>query len=199
MASQEGIFPATLLSPDQALYPQHNVQSTNPGLPMRADVISYQGTLVAYDPANSEARPADPAMPITARVIGVTESTVNNAGGAKGAKTVRPRAGVWRVKSDGNLTAAHLYRQVRVVDDHTVGVPAGANTDRFAGLLVGLDGGYAIIVIDPPEAARGPATLAAVATANASDLATAQALANALKTAFNTLHTELVARGIVAP
>ncbi len=43
----------------------------------------------------------------------------------------------------------------------------------------------------------GVVTVAAVATANATDLATAQALANALKTSHNALLTQLKAGGYI--
>lgn len=51
-----------------------------------------------------------------------------------------------------------------------------------------------------PEAVLPPqgAFVAAVATANASDLATSEALANQLKTSFNALQATLVAKGIIA-
>jgi len=116
--------------------------------------------MVAYDPANSQAQSADPAMAATAKVIGVNlADTVDNTAGAKGAKMVNPKAGAYRLKNDGNLTAAHLYKTCRVVDDHTVGVPAGTNADRPAGLLIGLDGDFAWVLILPEAAQRGPITV----------------------------------------
>jgi hypothetical protein len=148
MASKAGIFDIQFLSPDAALTPQHQVQSATPGLPVKAAEIIYAGCLVAYDPANSQAQAADPAMPATAKVIGATLLTIDNRTGAKGDLQVTPHAGVVRVKNDGNLTAAHLYTTVVIVDDHTVGVPAGTGADRPAGLLIGLDGtAYAWLLI----------------------------------------------------
>lgn len=164
MASEAGIFDAKLLAPDQPLYPQHNPQTSTPGLPVAAAKTCYQGCMIAYDPANSQAQPADPAMAATAVVIGVAEETVDNADGAKGDLKIRPRAGVWRMKSDGNLTAAHLYKPCRVVDDHTVGVPAGTDADRIAGLFVGLDGDYAWVLIMPSAFQRGPLTVPVTST-----------------------------------
>jgi hypothetical protein len=200
MASKAGIFNVQELGGSLALYPQHNPETSAAGLPVKADELCYQGVMIAYDPANSQAQVADPAMPATAKVVGVLmDPTVDNRDGAKGDKKIMPKAGVYRMKSDGNLTAAHLYKPCRVVDDHTVGVPAGTDADRFAGLFIGLDGGYAWVLIHPEVALRGPATLATITTANAADLATAQALANATKTAFNNLHAILVSAGIIAP
>jgi hypothetical protein len=203
MSSQAGIFAALSLAPDLAVLPQHNVQTSAPGLPVAADVICYQGTMVAYDPANSQAQPADPAMAATAVVIGVTEDTIDNDGGAKGAKKIKPRAGVWRMKSDGNLTAAHLYKQVRVVDDHTVGVPAGTNADRFAGILLGLDGDFAWILILPGSAERGPVTVTLTSTngtaAAAADLTALKAEAEKIGDDVRAIHAALVAQGLIAP
>lgn len=204
MASEAGVFNAQELSPARALFPQHNPQTATPGLPMAADVIIYAGVMVAYDPANSQAQPADPTMAATARVIGVSELTINNTDGAKGDKVIRPKAGVWRMKSDGNLTAAHLYKPCRVVDDHTVGVPAGTDADRPAGLLIGLDSGFAWVVISPETAQRGPASVtltstngtAAAASANLSGLA---AEAEKIGDDVRAIHAALVAAGILAP
>lgn len=204
MASQAGIFDTQFLAPDAALYPQHNVQTSAPGLPVKAAEIIYAGVMVAYDTANSQAQSADPGMPATARVIGVAQATVDNRTGVKGALKVSPRAGVVRMKSDGNLTAAHLFTQVRVIDDHTVGVPAGTDADRFAGLFVGLDGGYAWILIMPENALRGPTTVTLTST-NGTAAAASASLANLAAEAekigddVRAIHAALVLRGILAP
>ncbi len=210
MASKAGIYDVQFLSPDAALNPQHNPQTAAPGLPVKAAEIIYAGVMVGWDPANSQACSADPTMAATSKVIGVTLDTIDNRTGAKGDLKVSPRAGVVRVKSDGNLTAAHLYTQVRVVDDHTVGIPAGTDADRPAGLLIGLDGDFAWIVILPETAKRGPITVALTSSQNATtaatDLTTSEALANALKANYNqlqvdvaALRTALITLGLVAP
>jgi hypothetical protein len=211
MASKAGIFDIQYLAPDAALTPQHNVQSATPGLPVKASEIIYAGCLVAFDPANSQAQAADPSMPATAKVIGATLQTVDNRTGAKGDLQVTPHAGVVRVKNDGNLTTAHNYTTAVIVDDHTVGVPAGTNADRPAGLIVGLDGtDYVWLLILPESAKRGPLTAALTSTQNATtngaDAGTTQALANALKVSYNaaqvdiaTLYAALVTAGIIAP
>lgn len=203
MASKAGIFDTQFLAPDAALFPQHNPQTAAPGLPVKASEIIYGGVMVAYDPANSQAQSADPAMPATARVIGIAPETVDNRTGAKGDLKVSPRAGVVRVKSDGNLTAAHLYTQVRVVDDHTVGVPAGTDADRPAGLLVGLDGGYAWILIMPESARRGPITVTLTSTngtmAAAADDAAVKVEGEKIGDDVRAIHAALVTAGIIAP
>jgi hypothetical protein len=198
MASQSGVFPALFLSPDQAIYPQHNTQSANPGLPVAEDVILYQGTMVAMD-ENGHLIPADPSMSALSRVVGVTEVTVDNRGGDAGAKVASPRAGVVRLKHDGSLTGENLFRLVGLSDDHTV-IDAVVNSSvRWAGILLGIEGDYAWVLIQPASAALAPGAVATVATANASDLATAIALTNALKTALNAVIGALNVRGIVAP
>lgn len=204
MASKAGIWNCQWLAPDQSLYPQHNAETSAPGLPVKADEIIYQGVMVAYDPANSQAQAADPSMPATAKVIGVTELTVDNRDGAKGALKVRPRAGVVRLKNDGNLTAAHLYKTCRVVDDHTVGVPAGDGDDRPAGLLVGLDGtGFAWVLILPADAQRGPVEYDLLSTngtaAAAADLAALKTEAEKIGDDVRAIYAALVTHGIIAP
>lgn len=203
MASKAGIFDTQFLAPDAALFPQHNPQTAAPGLPVKAAEIIYGGVMVGYDTANSQAQSADPAMPATAKVIGIAPETVDNRTGAKGDLKVSPRAGVVRVKSDGNLTAAHLYTQVRVVDDHTVGVPAGTDADRPAGLFVGLDGGYAWILILPEAAKRGPITVTLTSTngtmAAAADDAAVKVEGEKIGDDVRAIHAALVTAGIIAP
>jgi len=178
-------------------FTHHNEQAVLSGLPVAASEIIYQGVMVAYDPANSQAQSADPAMAATAVVIGICPETVDNTTGAKGALTVSPRACIARILNDGNVTAAHVGTRLRVVDDHTVGVPAGDHTDRFAGLNLGLDNDHVWVLITPESAKRGPVQVAITssqnATAAAADLTSAETLANALKANYNQLQTDFVA------
>jgi hypothetical protein len=203
MASEAGAFNALELAPSQALFPQHNTQTSTPGLPVAADVILYSGCMVAYDPAASEAVPADPAMAATAKVIGVSQLTTDNTGGAKGDKQISPKAGIWRMKSDGNLTAAHLYKKVRVVDDHTVGVPAGDGDDRIAGLLIGLEDGFAWLVIAPEIAVRAPVEYTMTSTngamAAAADDAAIKAEGEKIGDDVRAIYAALVTHGLMAP
>jgi hypothetical protein len=204
MASKAGIFAVQELAGSRALYPQHNPETSAPGLAVKAAEIIYQGCMVGYDPANSQAQSADPAMPATAKVIGVLIApTVDNTAGAKGDLKVTPKAGVFRVKSDGNLTAAHLYKTCRVIDDHTVGVPAGTDADRPAGLLVGVDGDYAWVLIVPESAQRGPVSVTLTSTNGtagaAADLAVLKAEAEKIGDDVRALHAALVLAGIVSP
>ena len=204
MASKAGIFPVQSIPGAQALYNQHNPQTSAPGLPVKAAEIIYQGVMVAYDPANSQALSADPTMAATAKVVGVlTGETVDNTAGAKGDLKVNPQAGLFRVKSDGNLTAAHLYKTCRVVDDHTVGVPAGTDADRPAGLFVGLDGDYAWVLILPEAAQRGPITVTLTSTngtmAAAADDAAVKVEGEKIGDDVRAIHAALVTLGLLAP
>ncbi|WP_395737422.1 hypothetical protein [Prosthecobacter sp.] len=204
MASKAGIFDIQFLAPDAALHPQHNVQSSAPGLPVKASEIIYAGCLVGWDPANSQACSADPTMAATAKVIGAAVETIDNRTGAKGDLKISPRAGVMRVKNDGNITAAHLYTTARVVDDHTVGVPAGTDADRPAGLIVGLDGSdYVWLLVLPESAKRGPLTVTLTSTngtfAAAADLAAAKAEGEKVGDDVRAIHAALVTAGIIAP
>lgn len=205
MASAAGIWPVQELSSAQALFPHHNPETTAPGLPVKADHKIFQGVMVAYDPANSQAEYADPAMAATAIVIGVNVGdTVDNLDGAKGDKKITPKAGVFRMANDGNLTAAHLYKRVRVIDDHTVGVPAGTNADRLAGILIGLDGtGYCNVLIGGAAALRSPQTVTLTSTngtmAAAADDAAVKVEGEKIGDDVRAIHAALVALNLIAP
>lgn len=204
MASAAGIFPVQV-GPDLPIFDQHNPQSSAPGLPVKAAHKIYQGVMVAYDPANSQAQYADPAMPATAIVVGVNiKETVDNSAGAKGDLTIAPKAGLFRVASDGNLTAAHLFKKVRVIDDHTVGVPAGTDADRIAGVLMGLDGDFAWVYIAPTAAnPRSPITVTLTSTNGtagaAADLAALKAEAEKIGDDIRAVHAALVTLNLIAP
>lgn len=150
MASKAGIFDIKTWGPDRSTI-THNPHAAITGLPVKAAEIIYQGCLVAYDPTNSQAQSADPTMPSAAIVQGIAKATSDNQLGAKGATTVEVQSGVVRLLNDGNLTAAHLRKPCRVVDDHTAGVPAGTGADRLAGILVALDSTTHVWVLVTPE------------------------------------------------
>jgi len=202
MASKAGIFPLVTLAGSQPAS-HHNPETSAPGLPVAAAEIIYQGVMVAYDPANSQAQSADPAMAATAKVIGFAEQTVDNTAGIKGALKIKPFAAVGKVKNDGNVTAAHYGTRLRVIDDHTVGVPTGTNADRFAGIHVGLDGDYVWVVVSPETAVRGPVTVTLGSTngtmAGAADLAAVKAEGELLGDDLRAIHAALITAGIIAP
>ncbi len=204
MASKAGIFDSLpLVGHPRVSAALHNGQTAAPGLPVKAAEIIHQGVMVAYDPANSQAQVADPAMPATARVVGINNGpTVDNTAGAKGALKISPESGIWRVLSDGNLTAAHLRTIVVVVDDHTVGVAAGTNADRPAGELLALEGGYAWVDFGV-QTMRGPTTITQLAVngagSGAADLAALKTVVENLIDDHITHRAALVAAGLAAP
>lgn len=160
--------------------------------------------MVGYDPANSQAQSADPAMPATGFVIGFAPETIDNTAGAKGDLKISPFAAIGRVKNDGNLTAAHLLKVCRVIDDHTVGVPAGTDADRPAGILLGLDGDFCWVLASPATAQRGPLTVTVtstngVAAAASADLAALAAEAEKIGDDVRAVRAALVTLGLIAP
>ena len=202
MASNIGAFALQTLAGLPALASHHNPETSAPGLPVKAAEILYQGVMVAYDTANSQAQAADPAMPATAKVVGFAVETIDNTTGAKGDKNISPQAAVGRVINNGSLTAAHLFKQCRVIDDHTVGAPQSYDTDRPAGLLVGLEGDYAWVLVSPLTAARGPTTVNLASTNGtagaAADLAALKAEAEKIGDDVRAIYAALVTAGLVA-
>lgn len=203
MASKAGIFALQTLAGLLPPAAHHNPQSSAPGLPVKAAEIIYQGVMVGYDPANSQAQSADPAMPATSCVIGFAPETIDNLAGARGDLKISPIAAIGRVKNDGNLTAAHLLKVCRVIDDHTVGVPAGTDADRPAGILLGLDDDFCWVLVSPATAQRGPLTVPVTSTngvaAAAADLAALAAEAEKIGDDVRAVRTALVTLGLIAP
>lgn len=84
----------------------------------------------------------------------------------------------------------------RCDSDGTLGMMIGVATAAAANPS---STGY-VKLTDAPGMATGPQTaVATVATANATDLATAEALANQLKTSFNALLVSIRAAGVILP
>ncbi|NBW11981.1 MAG: hypothetical protein EBR82_28515 [Caulobacteraceae bacterium] len=187
------------------LFPVHNPETTTPGLPVKAATILYCGCMAAWDPANARCEAADPTIAATSIVLGVMQETVDNSAGILGALKARPQSGIFRLKNDGNLTSAHLFKRVRVVDDHTVGVPAGTDADRFAGLLLGLEGtGFVWVLIAPGVTHdRAPVTVTLTSTNGtagaAADLAALKAETEKTGDDLRAIHAALVTHGLIAP
>jgi hypothetical protein len=205
MATSAGKWPVHELSNPELLMANHNPETSAPGLPVRAAKKIYQGVMVAWDPANSRAEAADPGNTATSIVIGVNVGdTIDNSAGATGDLKVSPKPGIFRLANDGNVTAAHLFKRVRVIDDHTVGVPAGTDADRFAGIAVGLEGtGYVWVLVGGSAAIRGPQTVTLTSTngtmAAAADDAAVKAEGEKIGDDVRAIHAALVVAGIIAP
>lgn len=205
MASNAGKWPIQKLPFLPVLQQFHNQDTSAPGLPVKAANKIQQGVMVAYDPANSEARYADPAITATSIVVGCNVGdTVDNTNGAKGDLKISPEPGIFKLANDGNVTAAHLFKRCRVIDDHTVGVPAGTDADRFAGIVVGLEGtAYVWVLVGGEAAIRSPQTVTLTSTNGtagaAADLAALKAEAEKIGDDVRAMHAALVIAGIIAP
>lgn len=203
MASKEGQFDLKVFGADRSV-PHHKPNAAKPGLPLKAAEIIYAGCLIAWDAANSQALSAITSQDATAKVIGWATETVDNQLGAKGDLTIKPVSGICRVKNDGNLTAAHLFKQVRVIDDHTVGVPAATDADRIAGQLVALDddASHVWILVTPETAHRAPQTVTLTSTngtaAAAADLAALKVETEKIGDDVRAVHAALAALNLIA-
>lgn len=109
--------------------------------PVAAAAKIFAGSIVALNAAGD----AVPASAIAAqRTRGVAQETVDNTGGAAGAKSVPTRRGAYRFK---NSTAADLIvradigNSCYVVDDETVAKTSNASARPIAGVIRDVDSG----------------------------------------------------------
>lgn len=105
--------------------------------PLKANAKVWQGGLVAVD-ATGYLVAASAVAGL--KVVGVAERSVDNTGGADGAKTVRVRRGsFWFANKGGDaLTQADVYNtQAAIEDDQTVRKTATGSS--VFGRLVGVD------------------------------------------------------------
>lgn len=88
--------------------------------------------------ASGFAIPGKTAVGLT--YAGRAEESVDNTGGADGAKSVEViRGSAFKWDNDGTVTQAHLLKQAYVVDDATVSATDGGGTRSSSGLIVGVD------------------------------------------------------------
>jgi hypothetical protein len=161
--------------------------------PVAANTRIWLGSLVARD-ANGRAVPASNTAGL--RVIGRAEETIDNTAGAAGDQSINLRLGVFKFGNSATsaIVQADVGKMAVVEDDNTVAIAASNRVCAGRILAVESDG----VWIDTRYAYFGPRSapvLASVqeATANGSDLATTQALANALKAKYNTLQADVAA------
>jgi len=105
--------------------------------PVAAATTIFLGALVVMD--GGVAKPGFTGLNLV--VLGLSEETVDNSGGAAGAKNVTTRRGCWRfvnLAADA-LTAADIGKDAYLVDDQTVAKTSGANTRSIAGKVVDVD------------------------------------------------------------
>lgn len=107
-------------------------------LPVKANTVIYNGALVVVDAGYIA--PARTAIGLKA--CGRAEQTVDNTGGAAGAKTVRVARGAFAANNSAAgdaIAQADLYSTVYFVDDNTVAKTDGTGTRSAAGRFVGFD------------------------------------------------------------
>lgn len=110
-------------------------------LPLAAGVKIYEGALVAVDIAGN-ARPARAVAANSDVIVGVAERTVDNTGGAAGAKTTQGvRRGIVECENLGAdlVTVAAIGRTVYAQDDQTVAAGHNGATRVSAGKFWGFD------------------------------------------------------------
>lgn len=162
-------------------------------LPLAAATKIFAGSLVARDAAGRAVPASDTAG---LRVVGRAEETVDNSAGLADALSINLRLGVFKYANSATnaVDPDDVGKMAVVEDDQTV---AETSTNKVcAGRILAVDSDG--VWIDTRFAYFGPKALIVItsvqeATANGSDLATTQALANSLKAKYNTLQTEVAA------
>jgi hypothetical protein len=114
---------------------------------------------------------------------GLTGLDANNSGGADGAIGVNVKRGIFKfTNSVGDpVVAGDIGKSCYVEDDNTVNHSGGTNLIK-AGKVMGLDDSNASVWVDTTRPGGS------VTTANATDLVTTEALANALKASYNSIN-----------
>lgn len=162
-------------------------------LALAAATIIFAGTLVARD-SNGRAVPASDTAGL--RVVGRACQTVDNSAGSAGDLSINVEPGQYLYANSATnaLTIASIGKLAVVEDDNTV---ASTSTNKVSAGRV-IDVVTEGVWIDTRYAFYGAKTLVTAtssqnATTAASDLATAIALANALKTNYNALQVDVAA------
>jgi hypothetical protein len=124
----------TALTAARSLAERSGLTSTPP---VAASTIIYQGAIVVME--GGVAKPGKTATGLV--VIGVAEETVDNSGGAAGAKKATVRRGCYPFANLGAdpVTAADIYQDVYLVDDQTIARTSGTSTRSVAGKLIDVD------------------------------------------------------------
>lgn len=104
---------------------------------VKAGAKIYAGSIVVLDAGN--AKPGVTAAGLVA--VGRAEETVDNTGGANGAKTVKVKRGVYRFENAAAdlVAAANIGSPCYVVDDQTVAATHAGNTRSAAGIVRDVD------------------------------------------------------------
>ena len=108
-------------------------------IPLTANAKVFQGAMVQVSAAGFGVAATATAANIAA---GVARETVDNAGGANGAVSVKTRRGIFRFANSaaGDLiTRSEIGKQVFVVDDQTVAKTNNAGARPVAGICFDVD------------------------------------------------------------
>ena len=105
--------------------------------PVAANVLCFGGALAVLD-ASGNVRPGITATDLVPR--GRFVETVDNTGGAAGAKSAATAKGCFAFASDGSITRAHLEKTVYIVDDQTFAATDGGGTRSPGGVLKDIEG-----------------------------------------------------------
>lgn len=164
-------------------------------LPIAASTKLYAGTLVARDASGNMVSASDTASLIVLGRLepnpdGVSGDYDNSAGSAGDVKCVVKRGVFKFTNSSGDaITAAEVGKVCFVEDNQTVNKSGGTNKIKAGRVMdIDADGG---IWVDVGSKADIAYTLTSATTANATDLSTSEALANALKVDLIALAAQL--------
>jgi hypothetical protein len=108
-------------------------------VPVAASTKIYAGGLTVAN-ATGYAAPGSTATTLT--YLGRAEETVDNTGGADGAKNIlvrRKKAFKWKNYGSDLVTQAELGKTCYIVDDEQVAKTDGTSTRSAAGKVVGID------------------------------------------------------------
>jgi hypothetical protein len=128
----------TALTKDRNTHRRDGVQFNDP---VAANVKIFAGSLYCLN-ATGYAVPGSTSTTLKAR--GRAEETVDNTGGAAGAKSVEGRRGLFQFANSAStdeITRADINAQCYVVDDQTVAKTHATNTRSVAGVIRDVDSG----------------------------------------------------------
>lgn len=106
-------------------------------VPLAANAKVFAGAITVAN-ANGYGAPGSTALGLS--YIGRAEESVDNSGGANGAKSVPVRRQLaFKWANDGSITQAHFLKTAYIVDDQTLASTDGGGTRSPAGRIVGIE------------------------------------------------------------
>lgn len=162
-----------------ALAADRNTQSKIGGIqvyPVDGGSVIYKGAIVAVNAAGYLIPASDLAA---SKVVGVADEKVDNGSGADGALNCRVVSGRAFKFAATSITQAMLGEMMYVVDDQTFDDTLGTNGIKVGRLVQYVSATEGWVHIPFGGVGIG------ITTADGSDAATTQALANAIKAAYN--------------